>query len=1337
MSLSSRSLRRSVFLSLFLLSGLCVAQQSTPQFNVPEVEQTYGRVSSFLVGSFQPSGASADIFYIDAASVSGTSSSVTVGELLNDQGFTNFNFDRITFTNVSNVVAALADFNGDGHTDYAFALSPSGSAQTNLCVYYGTGFGFSGSSYSGGSAYPPAGGESGCMTFQTAGSLTPVFSYIAAASIVKGQPPGLILGDSANNVIYVFSNNGATGSAGTLTGFILVRTFVLNQTGIGPIYIGDFYRDGNADFIVNCQLDNSAYVFLGNGAGNFTPSGHFNFSHNVHSLLMQDMDGDGIPDMVVEGDNGVIEIHKGNGDGTFVAASEGGTAAGANGFTGTGGHLAIIDPTTLNILTTTPIGLSVLERQGGGLNYTLKGIYDIGPGRSSFALADILGSGSLDLAVDSPEGVAIAPGDGNGGFVTSKAFSALLPALGATVGKFRNQSNPNGYLDVVAATGSTQGQLLTGNGDGTFNTYPGVTNNSGGPSGIPANMWSNILSGDFNGDGKLDILYSLTGLPQPPPSSPPIVIYSQSGNGDGTFGTGLTYIYQNSTGNNDNSYVESAVGDFNGDGITDFAFSNAVIDQTELSQSNFSILLGLGHSDSNNTQFSQVATGFFKSGRTNQQDLVFQEGASFIPFKNAQDGTGKNFTAMPKLTGAAAPLYPATVLLADVDGDGNGDLVVVYYNSAYNPASASPVAPNDLYIWWGNGDGTFNPTPLVRTLDRNYYLGAVADMNGDKLPDLVLSDGSLVGILYNVGGRSFAPEEHFLAGQGINSLSIQDVSGDGKPDLIVSNGGATISNAVALGGRTASSLSLAANPDVNTGGITVLLNNISSKPITGTLLASPEPSIYPTSFTLTATLTPSPAVPLPTGTVYFSIDGALVGSSQLVFGSTTSSATSVVPAGNSYATGTQHTLTANYQGDTYNSPITLFGTHNIVGGPTTTTLYLCIGPTASCPATGVITPPPPPYPSNLTMYYGQDWNGVESVVATDGGPLPGNTVLDDDYNGVSTALCTLPTANAGASCPASVGTTVGTSVGTNVFTSVYVPGAGDTHTGSTSNPVTITVLPDTTVATLTGTPPTSPAGQPVTFTATVTGNILPPTGPVAFTYGTTVLCAAVNLVPNATGLTSTAACTTSILPVGTDSITASYAATLDFAASSASFTEIITPLGAVGFTIAVTPNPVTVGTGSGVVLTVTVAPQNGFAQGVNLACSNLPTEATCSFATPALAAAGGSTTLILNTAAPHSCGTTQPYFNSAGKSTRFGQGMAPFALPALAGLFMMFLPGRRRWLRALLAVLVAAGAIQIVGCGNCTDLGTRPATYTIQVTGTAASGPSAVQSQPVTLNVTL
>jgi hypothetical protein len=256
-------------------------------------------------------------------------------------------------------------------------------------------------------------------------------------------------------------------------------------------------------------------------------------------------------------------------------------------------------------------------------------------------------------------------------------------------------------------------------------------------------------------------------------------------------------------------------------------------------------------------------------------------------------------------------------------------------------------------------------------------------------------------------------------------------------------------------------------------------------------------------------------------------------------------------------------------------------------------------------------------------------------------------------------------------------------------------------------------------------------GQPVTFTATLSGNYAAPTGPVIFMYGSTQLCSS-NLVAG-TGDTSTATCSTSSLPAGTDTITASYAATLDFQAASSTFSETITAPIAPNFTISATPNPVSVGVGYAALLTVTVTPQNGFAEGVNLTCGNLPTEATCTFAPAAIASGGGTSQLIMLPTAPHSCGSNTPYFvggNGGGPST------APFVLPALAGLLTIFLPGKRRWLRALAVVLLAAGAAQIAGCGNCTDLGTRPGSYTFQVVGTS-TGTGTTESQGVTLNITI
>jgi hypothetical protein len=1361
MSLSCRLLRRSVLCLLCMLPGLCAAQ--TNQFvNLVKVQPTGpsgSRATSFVSGTFQNPSGGTDLLYLLAPTGSGTATSILAGELLNQggSGFADLAENQIHFTGVTNVAAAVGSFLGS-QTGYAFALTPTVAGTPNLCIYLGTGAqppspsnpAANGNSYSGSNAYPPTGSKSGCMTLQTLGGSPPQFGYIAALGLQAGLPPQqLLVEDTVNGYLYVLLLNGASESGGVLSGVTLASAIHLAAAdGPGPIYVGDFNGDGNMDFIVNGQTGYSATVYLGNGGGAFTPLPPNHFDANVRSMLMYDMDGatnlqgNPILDMVVEGNSGAIEIFKGNGDGTFQSTSEGGTGAGSSSLAGDGGRLAAINPNTLDILTTTPIGLSLLQRQSGTLTYGLTGIYNIGSGRSSFALADFYGTGNLDLAVDSAEGVAFVVLNGNGTLQTSNAYSALAPALSAVVGTFRDPSNnPSGVADVAVAIGAAQSQLLLGNGGGAFTTASSPTP-AINPATIPPNLWSHILAGEFAGTRELGILYSLTGLPLPSSGTGILV---QPGSGNGTFSPPSFPSFGQPA--NNTLYGESAVGDFNGDGITDVANIDAAYDDVLLGQSNGSpFAFGLNLPASNNTDFSQVATGFFKVDRTSQQDVVFQQGTSFLPYKNAQDMTGSHFTPMPALTGPGAPLHPSAVLLTDVDGDGYGDLVVVYYNAT---ASTSGAAGGQVYLWWGNGDGTFVTTPLVLTLSRDYSLGAVADMNADGLPDLVLSDGSLLSILYNQGARSFgsvlssgmySSEQHFLAGQGINSIALADVSGDGVPDVVVANGGVTNSNAVVLNGNGQTSIALTPNPsDIDTGGITVLFNGITTKPVTGMLAASPEPSAYQAAFTLTATLTPSAGVAAPTGTVQFYANGATLGNPvTLVPGAGSSTATYVVPANNGYAPGALP-LTAIYSGDNANSGITLSDTHQITdNSATTTVLYLCAGPTPSCPATGYVMPP---QVSAFSMYYGQDWNGTVVVTAADGGALPGTIDIYDAYTGAAASppapLCVLPVAGGG-SCPAAVGTTEGTSVGSNVITAVYVPGANDTHTGSTSSPVTITVLQDLTSGpALAGTPNPSPLGQPVTFTAMLTGNYAAPTGPVTFietfppATATTILGTA-NLTPG-TGLSSTATFTTSALPLGTDTITASYAATQNFAAATFPvITETITPSLAGSFTISVTPTPVNVGVGASAVLAVTVTPQNGFSQPLNLTCANLPSEAFCSFGSTTLTGGGGTTSLVIATTAPHSCGTTQPYFIGLNG----GSGAAPFALPAIAGLLSMFVPGRRRWLRGLVALLVVAGVSQMSGCGNCTDLGTRPATYTFQVTGTATET-SEMQSQPVTITVTI
>ncbi|MDR3660193.1 MAG: MBG domain-containing protein, partial [Mycobacterium sp.] len=179
-------------------------------------------------------------------------------------------------------------------------------------------------------------------------------------------------------------------------------------------------------------------------------------------------------------------------------------------------------------------------------------------------------------------------------------------------------------------------------------------------------------------------------------------------------------------------------------------------------------------------------------------------------------------------------------------------------------------------------------------------------------------------------------------------------------------------------------------------------------------------------------------------------------------------------------------------------------------------------------------------------------------------------------------------------------------------------------------PGALAVTPHATVTTVitSATPITQSAS--VTFTAAVTyGASVPVTAAtVNFYNGATLLCAA---TLNSSGV---AACTTSTLPVGTLTITAAYQATLDFASSSGTVTQVVTPG---SFTLsAAPPNQFISGPGT-TVYAVTVSSVQGFAGPVTLACSGLPADATCTFAIPTVTLTGSgdgasvSTTMAVTT----------------------------------------------------------------------------------------------------------
>jgi hypothetical protein len=124
----------------------------------------------------------------------------------------------------------------------------------------------------------------------------------------------------------------------------------------------------------------------------------------------------------------------------------------------------------------------------------------------------------------------------------------------------------------------------------------------------------------------------------------------------------------------------------------------------------------------------------------------------------------------------------------------------------------------------GNGDGTFKKAKTYGTGGFDAIgLVAIADVNGDKKPDLVVANycatecsyppaAGSVGVLLGKGNGTFQPVKTYASGgNGAVSVAVADlnqvaadVNGDGKLDIVVSNWGTP-------------------NPATNDGAVTVLL----------------------------------------------------------------------------------------------------------------------------------------------------------------------------------------------------------------------------------------------------------------------------------------------------------------------------------------------------------------------------------------------------------------------------------------------------------------------------------------------------------------------------------
>jgi len=339
-----------------------------------------------------------------------------------------------------------------------------------------------------------------------------------------------------------------------------------------------------------------------------------------------------------------------------------------------------------------------------------------------------------------------------------------------------------------------------------------------------------LAGGDLDGDG-LDDIVAL--------SHAAGALEAWLAKADGSLGTATSYSLPG-------VYTEAAVlADFNGDGKTDVAVATRDADSHEM----MSVLTGKGDGTLNAPQTFNVTTptGLYNSPlplatmtaadlrHSGKLDLVgsnglvllgngdgtFTPGTTAFPASFATSSAGPNVTAADfnqdgKLDlavndGSAISLYLGAgdgtfsagrryasidnvgyMTATDIDGDGNVDLYVGLGNGAV--LTTDEFENNKSYVLMGNGDGSFQGAPSMPF----HYTGTnVADLNGDGHLDAVgvNTDHSFTTYVSDASGINFTAAANLvtspitLGGQSltlndIDSYALGDVNGDGKPDLV-------------------------------------------------------------------------------------------------------------------------------------------------------------------------------------------------------------------------------------------------------------------------------------------------------------------------------------------------------------------------------------------------------------------------------------------------------------------------------------------------------------------------------------------------------------------------
>jgi hypothetical protein len=596
----------------------------------------------------------------------------------------------------------------------------------------------------------------------------------------------LIVANLRSNTVSVLLSNGN----GT---FQARQTFA---TGSGPlsVVLGDVNGDGKADLTVANDFSDTVSVLLGNGNGTFQAQQQFVTGPAPDSVVLGDVNGDGRPDLAVANFSGhtvTVLLNTANGD-----------------FTGQTFTIDTIDPFVVSINRAMPIGpvtnatsvsFTVTFSEPvtgvdptdfqlaatGTVGTTLTQVTPVSASVYTVTVSGITGNGTLGLnlvddgSIRDVAGNPLAQAKGPVVFQNQTTFATPLTSQSIAVADVNRDGKP----DLVMASGDTVSVQL-GNGDGTFQ---GQTNFAIGA------MTHLVAVADVNGDGKPDIVFTWS---DPLGDSGVGVLL---GNGNGTFqaqtGVAITSRFSPLTA--------MAVEDVNGDGKPDLIFTNPGPD-------NFGAIVLLGNGNGTFQKPTEFITGPGVSVAVAVADINGDGKPDLVVANNLSNtvsvllGNGDGTFQAPNAFSAGA--YPKAVAVVDVNGDGKPDLVVANNRSGVGPNFN--YAPGTVGVLLGNGNGTFQSQSTFIAGGQPLSL-AVADLNGDGNPDLVVTSNkifgdagppagytgpfSFVSVLLGNGDGTFQTQTFLTTTLSPTFAAVADLKVEGRPDLITTNQSAFIS----------------------------------------------------------------------------------------------------------------------------------------------------------------------------------------------------------------------------------------------------------------------------------------------------------------------------------------------------------------------------------------------------------------------------------------------------------------------------------------------------------------------------------------------------------------